>query len=43
VLQNLLRDNGLTPVSKRTGQPAATRAIHLRPPPMVPALASKQI
>ena len=45
VLQALLRENGLTPVSKRTGKPAANE-VHLvvmAPADMVPALASNQI
>ena len=45
VLQALLRENGLTPVSKRTGKPAANEVnlIVMAPADMVPALASKQI
>ncbi|HWM81863.1 MAG TPA: ABC transporter substrate-binding protein [Pseudolabrys sp.] len=45
VLQILLRENGLTPVSKRTGKPAANEVnlIVMAPADMVPALASKQI
>ena len=45
VLQALLRENGLTPVSKRTGQPAANEVnlIVMAPSDMVPALASDQI
>jgi NitT/TauT family transport system substrate-binding protein len=45
VLQILLRENGLTPVSKRTGQPAAheVNLVVMAPADMVPALASKQI
>lgn len=45
VLQILLRENGLTPVSKRTGKPAANEVnlVVMAPADMVPALASKQI
>ncbi|BEV46703.1 ABC transporter substrate-binding protein [Afipia carboxidovorans] len=45
VLQILLRENGLTPVSKKTGTPAANEVnlIVMAPADMVPALASKQI
>jgi NitT/TauT family transport system substrate-binding protein len=45
VLQMLLRDNGLTPVSKRTGQPEAheVNLVVMAPADMVPALASNQI
>ena len=45
VLQILLRENGLTPVSKHTGKPAANEVnlIVMAPADMVPALASKQI
>jgi NitT/TauT family transport system substrate-binding protein len=45
VLQVLLRENGLTPVSKRTGKPAANEVnlVVMAPADMVPALASKQI
>src|SRR6185437_7420363 len=45
VLQILLRENGLTPVSKRTGKPAANEVnlIVMAPADMVPALASQQI
>jgi NitT/TauT family transport system substrate-binding protein len=45
VLQILLRENGLIPVSKRTGKPAANEVnlIVMAPADMVPALASKQI
>lgn len=45
VLQILLRENGLTPVSKRTGTPAANEVnlVVMAPADMVPALASKQI
>lgn len=45
VLQALLRENGLTPVSKRTGQPAANEVnlVVMAPADMVPALASHQI
>lgn len=45
VLQVLLRENGLKPVSKRTGTPAANEVnlVVMAPADMVPALASKQI
>lgn len=45
VLQILLKENGLTPVSKRTGTPAANEVnlIVMAPPDMPPALASRQI
>ncbi|OPH81596.1 ABC transporter substrate-binding protein [Nitrobacter vulgaris] len=45
VLQVLLRENGLKPVSKRTGTPAADEVnlVVMAPADMVPALASKQI
>jgi NitT/TauT family transport system substrate-binding protein len=45
VLQILLRENGLTPVSKRTGKPAPNEVnlVVMAPADMVPALASKQI
>lgn len=45
VLQILLRENGLTPVSKRTGTPAANEVnlVVMAPADMVPALAAKQI
>ena len=45
VLQVLLRENGLKPVSKRTGSPAANEVnlVVMAPADMVPALASKQI
>ncbi len=45
VLQALLRENGLTPVSKRTGSPAADEVnlVVMAPSDMVPALAAKQI
>ncbi|WP_425907068.1 ABC transporter substrate-binding protein [Nitrobacter sp. TKz-YC02] len=45
VLQILLRENGLKPVSKRTGAPAANEVnlVVMAPADMVPALASKQI
>jgi NitT/TauT family transport system substrate-binding protein len=45
VLQTLLRENGLVPVSKRTGSPAANEVnlIVMAPADMVPALASGQI
>lgn len=45
VLQALLRENGLTPVTKRTGEPAASEVnlIVMAPSDMVPALASNQI
>ncbi|MGL5168023.1 MAG: ABC transporter substrate-binding protein [Afipia sp.] len=45
VLQALLRENGLTPVSKRTGQPDANEVnlVVMAPADMVPALASNQI
>jgi NitT/TauT family transport system substrate-binding protein len=45
VLQILLRENGLTPVSKRTGDPAANEVnlIVMAPADMVPALATGQI
>jgi len=45
VLQALLRENGLVPVSKRTGTPAANEVnlVVMAPADMVPALASNQI
>jgi len=45
VLQALLRENGLTPVTKRTGTPAANEVnlVIMAPSDMVPALAAKQI
>lgn len=45
VLQILLRENGLKPVSKRTGTPAADEVnlVVMAPADMVPALAAKQI
>ena len=45
VLQTLLRENDLTPVSKRTGAPAADEVnlVIMAPSDMVPALAAKQI
>jgi NitT/TauT family transport system substrate-binding protein len=45
VLQALLRDNGLTPVTKRTGTPAPNEVnlVVMAPSDMVPALASRQI
>jgi len=45
VLQTLLRENGLVPVAKRTGSPAANEVnlIVMAPADMVPALASGQI
>lgn len=45
VLQALLKEGGLTPVSKRTGSPAANEVnlVVLAPSDMPPALASKQI
>lgn len=45
VLQALLRENGLTPVTKRTGAPAAgeVNLVVMAPSDMVPALASNQI
>lgn len=45
VLQSLLRENGLTPVSKRTGNLASNEVnlIVMAPSDMVPALANKQI
>ncbi|QLH70492.1 ABC transporter substrate-binding protein [Rhodopseudomonas palustris] len=45
VLQALLRENGLTPVTKRTGEPAASEVnlVVMAPSDMVPALASGQI
>lgn len=45
VLQILLRENGLVPVSKRTGKPEANEVnlVVMAPADMVPALASKQI
>lgn len=45
VMQNLLKANGLTPVSKRTGQPAAgeVNLVVLPPSDMPPALASGRI
>jgi len=45
VLQALLRENGLTPVSKRSGTPAANEVnlVVMAPADMVPALAAKQI
>jgi NitT/TauT family transport system substrate-binding protein len=45
VLQMLLRENGLSPVTKRTGTPAANEVnlVIMAPADMVPALASQQI
>ncbi|MGU3496234.1 ABC transporter substrate-binding protein [Xanthobacteraceae bacterium A53D] len=45
VLQTLLRENGLTPVAKKTGAPAANEVnlVIMAPSDMVPALASNQI
>ncbi|OYZ62952.1 MAG: ABC transporter substrate-binding protein, partial [Rhizobiales bacterium 24-66-13] len=45
VLQALLKENGLTPVSKRTGTPAANEVnlVIMAPSDMVPALATKQV
>ncbi|GGF58391.1 hypothetical protein GCM10007301_17550 [Azorhizobium oxalatiphilum] len=45
VLQTLLRENGLTPVSKKTGAPAANEVnlAIMAPADMVPALAANQI
>src|SRR5690606_25563218 len=45
VLQALLRENGLTPVSKKTGAPAANEVnlVVMSPADMVPALAASQI
>lgn len=45
VLQTLLRENGLTPVSKKTGTPAANEVnlVILPPADMVPALAAGTI
>ncbi|MGO4716958.1 ABC transporter substrate-binding protein [Bradyrhizobium sp. 2TAF24] len=45
VLQTLLRENGLVPVAKRTGSPAANEVnlIVMAPADMVPALSSGQI
>lgn len=45
VLQALLRENGLTPVTKRTGAPAANEVnlVVMAPADMVPALAARQI
>lgn len=45
VLQSLLRENGLTPVSKRSGSlaPNEVNLIVMAPADMVPALANKQI
>jgi NitT/TauT family transport system substrate-binding protein len=45
VLQTLLRENGLTPVTKRAGTPAANEVnlAVMAPSDMVPALAGKQI
>jgi len=45
VLQALLKENGLTPVSKRTGAPAANEVnlVVLPPSDMPPALAAKQV
>jgi NitT/TauT family transport system substrate-binding protein len=45
VLQMLLRENGLTPVTKRTGTAAANEVnlVIMAPADMVPALASQQI
>lgn len=45
VLQALLRENGLTPVSRRSGTPAANEVnlVVMAPADMVPALAAKQI
>jgi NitT/TauT family transport system substrate-binding protein len=45
VLQTLLRENGLTPVTKRAGTPAANEVnlVVMAPSDMVPALAGKQI
>jgi NitT/TauT family transport system substrate-binding protein len=45
VLQALLKESGLTPVSKRTGAPAANEVnlVIMAPSDMVPALATKQV
>jgi len=45
VLQALLRENGLTPVSRRSGTPAANEVnlVVMAPADMVPALAARQI
>ncbi|MBA4790285.1 MAG: ABC transporter substrate-binding protein [Rhizobiales bacterium] len=45
VLQNLLKQNGLTPVTKRSGAPAANEVnlVVMPPSDMPPALASKQV
>jgi NitT/TauT family transport system substrate-binding protein len=45
VLQMLLRENGLSPVTKRTGMPAANEVnlVIMAPADMVPALASQRI
>lgn len=45
VLQALLKENGLTPVTKRTGAPAANEVnlVIMAPSDMVPALATKQV
>ncbi|GEO17479.1 ABC transporter substrate-binding protein [Microvirga aerophila] len=45
VLQMLLRENGLSPVTKRTGTPAVSEVnlVIMAPADMVPALASQQI
>jgi NitT/TauT family transport system substrate-binding protein len=45
VVQALFRENGLTPVSKRDGQPSANEVqlVVMAPSDMVPALASDQI
>lgn len=45
VLQKLLRENGLTPVTRSSGQPAddEVNLVLMAPPDMVPALAAGQI
>jgi NitT/TauT family transport system substrate-binding protein len=45
VLQTLLRENGLTPVTKKGGSPAANEVnlVVMAPSDMVPALAARQI
>ncbi|MEW6121404.1 MAG: ABC transporter substrate-binding protein [Pseudomonadota bacterium] len=45
VLQSLLKQNGLTPVTKRSGSPAANEVnlVVMAPSDMPPALASKQV
>lgn len=45
VVQNLLRENGLTPVTKKTGAPAANEVnlVVMAPADMPPALATRQV